>query len=265
MPVAAFVPAIIGAAGSLAGAGLASHGAGKQADAAMSAAQLQHLDAQQALKFQKEEFATQQKNLAPWLKAGTGAITTLADLMNTGGFPDWTGSFQAPTDVTEQNDPGFQFRLQQGMKALQNSAAAKGNLLSGGTLKALNDYAQNSASAEYGNVYNRSLNQYLQKYNEFQNNQTNKFNRYASLAGVGQTAANTLGSLGQSAADNTGRILLSSGAQIGQDLQDAAAARASGYNAWSGVPGTLADLFMPYLKKNNLGYTPDYSQDAWRN
>src|SRR5690348_15340181 len=110
MPIAAAIPAIIGVAGSIGGAALASHGAGKQADAAMSAAQLQHQDAQDALAFQKQEYADQQKNLAPWLQAGSGAITSLSDMLKNGGFPSWTGSFQAPTNVTEQNDPGFQFR-----------------------------------------------------------------------------------------------------------------------------------------------------------
>jgi hypothetical protein len=51
-------------------------------------------------------------------------------------------TFQAPTSVTEQNDPGYQFRLQQGQDALQNSAAARGGLLSGGTAKALSDYTK---------------------------------------------------------------------------------------------------------------------------
>ena len=263
MPIVAAVPAIIGAAGAIGGAAIAGHGAGKQADAAMSAAELQHQDAQAALKFQKQQYADTRADQAPWLKAGQGAITTLADLMGHGGFPDWTGSFTAPTDVTEQNDPGFQFRLQQGLKAIQNSAAARGSLLSGGTLKALNNYAQGSASDEYSKVFDRSFQQYLQRYNEFQNNQTNKFNRYASLAGIGQNAANTLTQAGQSAANNNASILLNSGAQIGQDLQNAAAARASGYNAYSRIPGTLADLFGPLFKKNNLGYTPDYSLDSW--
>jgi hypothetical protein len=233
MPAAIAIPAIIGAAGSIGGAALAAHGAGQQADAAMSAAQLQHQDAQAALQFNNKVFDTQQANAQPWLKAGQGAVTSLSGMLNQGAFPDWQGNFQAPTGVTEQNDPGFQFRLQEGLKALQNSAAAKGDLLSGGTLKGLNNYAQNEASNEYGNVYNRSFGQYLQKYNEFQNNQSNRFNRYAALAGVGQTAAGQIGQAGQNAAGNNAQILLNSGQQIGQDLQNAGAARASGYNAWA--------------------------------
>jgi len=244
----------ISAAGSLGGAAIAAHGAGKQADAAMEAAQLQHQDAQDALNFQKQQYADQQKNIAPWLQAGQGAITSLSDMVRNGGFPDWTGKFTAPTDVTEQNDPGYQFRLAEGQKALERSAAARGNLLTGGTAKAEQRYGQDFASNEYQNVYNRAFQQYQQGYNEFQQNQSNKFNRYAALAGVGQTAAQTLGQEGQAAAGNISSILLNSGQQIGNDLQNAAAARASGYNAFGNALGsTTNNLSQLYLLKQ-LGY-----------
>lgn len=68
--------------------------------------------------------------------------------------------FQAPTAATEVNDPGYQFRLQQGMDALEHSKAAQGLLRGGGTLKDLVGYNQNFASQEFQNVYNRSLASY---------------------------------------------------------------------------------------------------------
>src|SRR5712692_2716617 len=147
----------LGLAGSVGSAAIGAHAAGKAADtqsqAAMYAANLQKQEADQALAFQKQVYGTQQKELAPWLTAGQGAITNLSKLLSGGGFPDWKQQFQAPTNVTEQNDPGFQFRLQQGEQALERSAAARGNLLSGGTAKALTQYGQDYASNEYGNVY----------------------------------------------------------------------------------------------------------------
>jgi hypothetical protein len=167
-----------------------------------------------------------------------------------GGFGSlskgWDQTFQAPTNVTEQNDPGYKFRLDQGMQALQNSAAARGDLLSGGTAKALTNYGQDYASNEYGNVYNRALGQYQQNYNQYQQNQTNQFNRFASLAGLGQTTAAQLGQFGQQAATNYGNIALTSGAQQGQQANNAAAATASGYvggaNAWGGALNNLSGL-----------------------
>jgi len=68
--------------------------------------------------------------------------------------------FAAPTAESMLNEPGFQFRMDQGRKALEGSAAGKGVLRSGGTLKDILGYGQNFASQEYGNVYNRALTEY---------------------------------------------------------------------------------------------------------
>src|SRR4029453_14092195 len=56
-----------------------------------------------------------------------------------------------------EQSPGFQFRLGEGLKALEKSAAARGTLLTGGTLKGLQRYAQDFASNEYQNRYNQLL------------------------------------------------------------------------------------------------------------
>jgi len=153
----------------------------------------------------------------------------------------WNKTFQSPTDVTEQNDPGYQFRLQQGMQALQNSAAARGGLLSGGTAKALTDYNQNAASGEYSNVYNRALQNYNTNDNTFTNDQTNTFNRLMALQSGGQVSANNLSASGITAAGNAANIGLTSAGQIGQQLNNAGAATASGYvgsaNAINGAIG----------------------------
>jgi hypothetical protein len=61
-------------------------------------------------------------------------------------------------DITQ--DPSYQFRLQQGQQALENSASARGLLRSGGTMKDLIDYGQNAASQEYQNAYNRQFGAY---------------------------------------------------------------------------------------------------------
>jgi hypothetical protein len=82
-------------------------------------------------------------------------------------YQPWTQQFQAPTDITEQNDPGYQARLALGQQALQRSAAAQGTLNTGGTEAALTQYAQNYASNEYQNVYNRALGQYQQAYQQY--------------------------------------------------------------------------------------------------
>jgi hypothetical protein len=258
--------ALVGAgiAGSIGGAAISSHAAGKaakaQSDAAVQAAQIQADQSNKALDFQKQEWNTQQQNLAPWLTAGKGALGELTGLTNTPGqglLTPFSEKFQAPTDVTQQNDPGYQFRLKQGMQALNNSAAAKGNLLSGNALEAQQQFGQNLASNEYGNVYNRAFNEYQNRFNVFNSNQTNEYNKLAGLAGVGQQTATTLGQQGQAASQGVGNILMNSGAQQGQALQNAAAATASGYvggaNAWAGALGGVG---------NNL--TQIDAEAAWR-
>ena len=50
-----------------------------------------------------------------------------------------------------QNSTGYQFRLGEGMRALDNSAASRGVLNSGAAAKAALKYGQNIASGEFGN------------------------------------------------------------------------------------------------------------------
>lgn len=235
------ITAGVGAASSLGAASI-------QAGAAKNAAQLQYEEQQQALDFQKQQWEQQQQNIAPWLKQGQSAINTLGGLMGSGAFAPWTQQFQAPTMQQAEQEPGYQFQLRQGEGALQNSAAASGGLLTGNTGEALQQYGQGLAQNDYQNVYNRALQQYQQSYNIYQQNQSNLFNRYATLAGLGQTAAGQLGSEGQAAAGNIANISLTGGAQIGQQLNNAAAATASGYvgagNALSGGIGNWSQYMM---------------------
>jgi hypothetical protein len=244
----------VSAAGAIGGAAISSHAAGEasktQANAADTAAELQKQEADNSLAFQNKEWETQQSNLAPWLTAGKGALSNLTGLLSTPGqglLTPFSSTFTPPTSVTEANDPGFKFREQEGEGALENSAAANGSLLSGNTLEAQQKFGQDFASNEYSNVYNRALQNFDTNYGVFENNQTNTFNRLAALSGVGQTAATTLGTEGQQAATNVGNIDLTTGAQQGQQLNNAAAATASGYiggaNAWGGaLSGTSSNL-----------------------
>ncbi len=68
--------------------------------------------------------------------------------------------FTAPTGQDMLQEPGFQFRMDQGRKALQASQFGKGAGLSGAAAKGIEEYGQNFASQEYGNVYNRAVNDY---------------------------------------------------------------------------------------------------------
>lgn len=207
--------------------------------------------------------ANGQPGTAPVVNPGAAPGAAAAPTGTNGSFGSlaqgWDQTFNSPTNVTEQNDPGFQFRQDQGTTALQNSAAARGGLLTGGTAKALTDFAQNDASNEYANVYNRALNNYNTNYNTFTNDQTNEFNRLASLSGEGQISANQLSTAGLNTANQVGSTLLTAGNQIGNNINNAGAANASGFvnsaNAiTSGINGTVNSLgLLSMLGKPSVG------------
>jgi hypothetical protein len=222
-----------------------------QAEAAKSAAQLEAEKAKESLDFQKKVYEENVARQAPWVKAGTGAIDTLSGLISKPGeglLKTFDQPFTAPTGLTEQNDPGFQARLKLGQQTLENSAASRGGLLTGGTAKDLTQFSQDFASNEYSNVYGRAVQQYQQAYNVFRNNQTDTYNRLAGVAGTGQVSAQNLGGAGQNAAGNVSNINLTAGANIGRDIQGAAYQTASGYagatNAFSGMINNLGGLAM---------------------
>lgn len=191
--------AVVGS--SLIGASASRSAAGTQADAANRAADLQY-----------EQFRQTREDQMPWLEAGRNALAKLG-----------TG-FTGKVDMTQ--DPGYQFRLSEGLKALDRQAAARGGLISGGALKAASRYGQDYASNEYQNAYNRALSQY---------------NTTASLAGVGQTAANTLGQAGQTMASN-----------VGEALTSGAAARASGYVGGANALTQGLGTYLNYSQGQNM-------------
>lgn len=111
-------------------------------------------------------------------------------------------------------DPGYAFRMSEGMKGLERSAAARGGLLSGSTLKGIQRFGQDLASQEYQNAFNR-----------YQTNRAAQLNPLQSLAGVGQTTANTLGQAGTQFANTMGNIGMNQANVAG----NAAMSRASAY------------------------------------
>jgi len=183
--------------------------------------------------------------------SGPSGTTNLSSLVNPSlgaegsllsAYPG--GPFKAPTAQQALEAPGEQAQLQLGEQALQQSAAARGSLLTGGTAQGLNAYAQNLASTNYQNTYNNAYNTYASGYNQFQNQQADTYNRLAALSGTGQTAAQNLGTLGQGAASGVASNVLGTAQGIGQQLNNTGAANASGIvgtaNAYSGAIGSSA-------------------------
>lgn len=180
------------------------------ASAARSAGQTQAAAADRSADLQRQMFERQVQLSEPWRQAGEQALNKLIPLTDYQQF----GMQQF------QQDPGYQFRLSEGLKALDRQAAARGGLISGAALKAAGRYGQDLASQEYQNAFNR-----------YQAERAARLQPLQSLAGVGQSTAQQLGQAGQQMASN-----------VGEALTSGAAARASGYvggaNALTGALGT---------------------------
>ncbi|MCA4182068.1 DNA transfer protein p32 [Acinetobacter baumannii] len=204
-------------------------GSNKQAKAAQEASNQQYKATKYATDQQKQMFDEVRKDQQPYMQAGHDALKQLM-----GGMGQNGQFMQAYNGQDIYNDPSYKFRLNQGLDAVQSGAAAQGGLLSGATQKALNDYAQNFASQEYQNAYNR--------YNA---DQTNQYNRLSNLVGLGQSAAAGVGNAGmqtsQAIANNT---MAGANAQAAGTIA-AGNKTANNFQALLGVANTAAKFYKP--------------------
>ena len=204
MPIAPVVgAALIGGAAAIGGGVMAAKGA-------KSASKVQAQAARDATTAQERALERQIELQQPFRQAGLTAQNEIMQLLGIGGdrAAAGYGSMAQPFGTQQfQQDPGYAFRQSEGMKALERSAAARGNLMSGSTMKGIQRFGQDLASQEYQNAFNR-----------YQVERSAKLNPLQSLMGSGQSAANVLtgatGQFGQSEAAN---------------LYGAGQARASGY------------------------------------
>lgn len=96
--------------------------------------------------------------LDPYSDVGRKALSPLTALLLGQKYDADTGNFSEVNDEERMSNflqsPGYQFRLTEGMRAIEKSQAVKGNLLSGGGMKDLMSYGQGLASDEYNNYLN---------------------------------------------------------------------------------------------------------------
>lgn len=226
----------MGFVGSLVGGILGSHAANHAADveskAAKQAQDLEQQKLQNSLDFQNQVWQGTQTAEQPYQELGSTAAGNLQNRLAAG--------FQAPNPEDVANTPEYKFALEQGTRAIAQNAAATGNLFSGNTGAALENYGQGLASQQYEQAYNNALNTYMANVNPLM-----------QATGLGLSSTGQLGQFGQSAAGNEGAWNLTSGQQQAQQINNAAAARASGImgsaNAWSnaigGMAGSLGGMF----------------------
>ncbi len=163
-----------------------------QGNAAKDAANTQAGATDRAAAATERQYQQNRADMTPWREAGVTALNQQTAGMVPGG--DFNRDFTL-SDFTA--DPGYQYRLDQGREALEGSAAARGQLLSGGTLKALTRYGQDQGSGEYQSAYQR-----------FNADRDRRFNRLSAVAGTGQTATNNIATMGAAATEssNTSRV-----------------------------------------------------------
>jgi hypothetical protein len=133
-----------------------------------------------------------------------------------------------------QADPGYQFRLSEGNKALERALASRGQFssMNPAAAKALQDFGQQSASQEYGAAYDR-----------YNMDQGNIFNRLAAITGIGQTATGQLTGQGNQYANTATDILTGQGNAITAAQQAKQANKGSMFNTLLSAGANVAGAY----------------------
>jgi hypothetical protein len=228
--------AVAGAA--VVGAGAAIYSSNKAAGAASKAAG-------SSIAEQNQEYNQTRADQAPWRTTGASALSKIAQMYGldtvdeNGNVVKGSGQTNFSSFATS---PDYQFNLDQGQRAIDRSAAARGGLLSGAAVKAGEQYASGLADQQFGNYYNR----------------------LAGVAGAGQAATNATQAAGTNMANQNSGALLGAGnarasayMDVGQTIGNTANGLASNY------------LLSRYLNRqpaaapaNAGGFNPNYSFDT---
>jgi len=185
---------LIPAAASLIGGSLSARGA-------KSAAQENAAAQNNALNMQRQIYDENVARQQPFLETGTEFFNKLAGIHRD----------PSTAEGMMRMDPGYGFRLGEGMKALDRQAAARGGLISGRAMKAAQRFGQDYASSEFDKAYSR----------------------LAGMANIGPRAAGVMSDLGTRFADTAGQIY----GNIGSTNANAMLARTSSYGDALGSAG----------------------------
>lgn len=133
----------------------------------------------------RRQYDTTREDFKDWRETGRNALQQLA------------GDINAPVTSAEvMSDPGYQFGLDQGQRAISQRIAGAGGRVSGQAIKAAGRFGTDYASSGYGAAYQRKQ---------------DRLNRLSALAGIGQTATGQTAQAGQFATANIGNALSNQG------------------------------------------------------
>lgn len=231
------IPAAIGGSALL--GYLGSQG---QASAAKEGAQLQYGATQDAARQQREMFDILNAQQLPYRTAGTGALTSLQEML-----PYFTEK-QAPyrpftaEDLKSNLAPNYEFMKQQGLGATAQAMNPGGG---GSNIDlARTKFAEDYAGTAYQNALANYMSQQQNIFNQGQSERTNIYNKLSNLAGIGQTATTNIGNVGVGTAGNLGQLAIGGATALGAGNIGAANAMAGGYQN-IGNAATLASMLRP--------------------
>jgi hypothetical protein len=180
----------------------------------------------EGLAFQKQMYEQSRADFAPYRESGTANLNQLNTLLGIGGntgAADY-GRFKTAdftnADFLANQDPGYGFRMSEGLKAVDRQAAARGGLISGNALKASQAYGQDMASQEYQNAFNR-----------YQTVRGNTLSPFQSGAAAGQSAAAMQGQANANFGNAGANAMSANNAAYGQFGQGASGAYGNAGNA----------------------------------
>jgi hypothetical protein len=242
--------AIIGSA--ILGSSAAGKASSAQQQAAAQASDVAAQTADQQVALQREIFEKQTELQAPFREAGLKGQNRLMELLGIGGTAGAPGYGRYATAEFGADkfkaDPGYAFRMSEGMKALERSAAARGGLLSGATLRGTQRYGQDLASQEYQNAFNR-----------YQAERAGTLNPYQALAGTAQSSANVLGGQAGQMGSNISNALGAYGSAAQGNIIGSGNAQASGYlGQANAIAGGLGQGINFYQNQALLNRLPTY-------
>jgi hypothetical protein len=245
-----FTIAMLGSAGSsllggVLGAGASQKAGQQQSQASMMSAMLQAQEAAAARAQQERMYQEGVARMEPFRQGGVAATNRMQELYGIGGQPTAAGygSYAQPFSMADyQADPGYAFRVQQGQQAIDRSAAAQAGLQSGSALKAAARFGQEMGSQEYGNAYNRFLQQRELQMRSLQ-----------GLASPGSSMAASGAQLGVQSGQNIANTMMQGAQAMGQGIEQAGQARASSYmGGASALSGALQSIPQNYMMYNMM-------------
>lgn len=203
----------LGPIASIAGALIGGNSASKAAKAQAAATQA-------GISEQQRQFDLTREDYAPYRAAGVNALQSLATDIN-----------RMPTHAEVMSDPGYQFGMKEGERALNRRIAAGGGRISGAAIRAGQRYAQDYATAGYGAAYQR---------------RQDRLNRLAALAGIGQTATGGSAMAGMNAANQISGMRTSLGDAMG-------ASKVAQGSIWGNAINQLGAYWPPQSSGSSYG------------